>query len=166
MNDFLRTLTYSAFIVIPIYLILFGFAAYGETMVKLSSSTDSNSLFGFEGYNGTWTKVQPLEQTWKVNIPYKRPDIFAMCSLTFEKPFYDCNEIWLIFQLYGSVDGVVCIHGTAGCAYYDWNIIWMEYNPDFRDKCGRTILIHELLHLKYGVGTMALIHNQEKCTNW
>jgi len=123
-------------------------------------------LFGFKGFEGTWTKVEPEEkQTWTVNIPYKKPHIQIICSLTFDSPYYDCNDLWIIFMVYGEVDGVVCNPGSAGCAYYGWNIIWME-DKKFLDPCDRTILQHEILHLKYGKGATALIHDEENCVMW
>ena len=136
-------------------------------VVILSSLTSANLLFDAEWNDDeTWTRVEPEQtQTWTVNIPYKQPYIQIICSLTFETPYYNCDELWLMFLVYGEVDGVVCLPGSAGCAYHKWNIIWME-DKYFRDSCDRTILHHELLHLKYGVGTRALIHDYENCVMW
>jgi len=136
-------------------------------VVILSSLTSTNLLFDTEWTDGeTWTRVEPQPtQTWAVNIPYKPPDILIICSLTFTEPYYDCKDLWMIFQVYGEVDGVLCSPGSAGCVYYKWNIIWLE-DKDFRDSCGRTPLQHELLHLKYGIGTSAVIHDYENCVTW
>jgi len=155
MNDFLRTLVIASALVIPFYLILFGFLAYGW---------DETRFIGKDlDFEGTWTVTIPEKEP--MNIPYKRPVITMMCSLTFIEPYYDCNEKWVIFWLYGNVDGVVCDWGSAGCAYYSYNIVWIEDGNKF-DRCGRSFLLHELLHLKYGQGTVAIIHNTENCTNW
>jgi len=156
LNGFLKNILVVTGIVVPAYLILFGFLAYGWPEITYSEKEQKT-------INGTWTVVIP-NNTLK-NIPYKQPVIQMLCSLTFEKPYYDCDELWLMFYVYGEVDGVVCDYEAAGCAYQEWNMIWLE-NKNFLDDCGRTPLQHELLHLKYGENTAWLIHDYENCTNW
>lgn len=86
-----------------------------------------------------------------------------MCALTFTEPYYDCDAIWLIFNIYGEID-VICGTATGGCAYEYWDVIFLEDKErKYKDECGRTALQHELLHLKYKDDS---IHDYDNCVMW
>lgn len=88
-----------------------------------------------------------------------------MCSLTFNEPYYDCTEIWIIFLAYGELD-VLCGENTGGCVFYDWKFIFVE-SKNVVDVCGRGTLQHELLHLKYDkIDRPNVIHNYSNCVMW
>ena len=83
--------------------------------------------------------------------------IITMCSLTWWGTGYDCEEKWEIWILdrhpIGVCPNVPFEQGIVrACAYIDRNMIFIpsqEYVNMNRDICGRTVIHHELLHLKY-----------------
>ena len=73
----------------------------------------------------------------------------VICSLTIIAPYYDCSETWTLY-LYDSYPKSSC-DGLLSCAKnYPPSIYYPVYQPQvWMDFCGKTILQHELNHLKY-----------------
>jgi len=81
--------------------------------------------------------------------------IMIICSLTVAAPYYDCSEQWEINvypnQYYGLITCPILNSGNLyGCANFNQNridLLWL--GVDYKDECNRTVLLHELLHMKY-----------------
>ncbi len=96
----------------------------------------------------------------------EQADLIFLCSLIEDKPYTDCDRYWIIFVAVGEID-TICGEETAGCAYPMLGVIFMEDKPENKDKCGRSILHHELLHLMHEVTEdYAPIHDYERCIMW
>ena len=78
-----------------------------------------------------------------------------ICSLTVVAPYYDCSEQWEINvypnQYFGLIPCPVSNSGQLmGCANFLHNRIELiQFGAYFKDECNRTILLHEILHMKY-----------------
>ena len=79
-------------------------------------------------------------------------EILTVCSLISAAPYYDCSDEWEI-RLYSVPPMVQCndhdkFFTTFGCSQLNRNVIHMVHFPEHRDQFGKTILEHELEHLK------------------
>lgn len=78
-----------------------------------------------------------------------------ICSLSIAAPYYDCSEQWEINvypnQYLGQIKCPIPNNGGLyGCANFDQKRIdLLQIGIDFKDECNRTVLLHELLHMKY-----------------
>ena len=78
-----------------------------------------------------------------------------ICSLTIITPYYDCSEQWEINVYPNKYSGMIpCpvsdTDNLYGCTnYLHKKIDMLKIGLDRKDDCNRTILLHELLHMKY-----------------
>lgn len=78
-----------------------------------------------------------------------------ICSLTLSVPYYDCSEKWEINVYPNKYSGMIpCpvsdTDNIYGCTnFLHKKIDMLKIGLDRKDDCNRTILMHELLHMKY-----------------
>ncbi len=88
-------------------------------------------------------KIQEQKQTMMI------------CSLTLVTPYYNCSEQWEINVYPNKYSGMIpCpvsnTDNLYGCTnYLHKKIDMLKIGLDRKDDCNRTILLHELLHMKY-----------------
>lgn len=96
----------------------------------------------------------------------EQADLIFLCSIIEGEPYRDCSEYWIIFVALNEID-TICGEDTSGCAYPMLGIIFIEDKQEQKDKCGRSILHHELLHLMHkSTEDYSPIHDYERCIMW
>jgi len=112
-------------------------------------------------------KVRTLLKTFSGPILMEPILIMIICSLTAAAPYYDCSEQWEISVYSNQYLGLIpCPTSNSGnllgCANFVHNKIdLIQSGVNSKDECNRTILLHELLHMKYKDQT---IHSS--CRSW
>ena len=85
-------------------------------------------------------------------------ETLLFCSIITASPFYDCSNMWTL-KIYDGDVGIYCYPnkltlGVVGCALwtigttnYDGEILINQDVHGIRDRCGNTVLQHEIAHL-------------------
>jgi hypothetical protein len=86
---------------------------------------------------------------------HEQKQTMMICSLTLVTPYYNCSEQWEINIYPNKYSGMIpCpvsnTDNLYGCTnYLHKKIDMLKIGLDRKDDCNRTILMHELLHMKY-----------------
>jgi len=83
------------------------------------------------------------------------------CSLIFASPYYDCSEDWMI-QKHDARWIKTDRHGWVS-GYADIDKRRIDIGVMKKDRCGNSLLWHELQHLMYKDGSHKWYEGYEDC---
>lgn len=100
-------------------------------------------------------------------------DVQVICELTNFEPYYNCNKTWLLI-ISDTLPMDMCstpgeLHESvtySGCIFFQKKVIFVPIGNNEVDYCGRTVIHHELLHMKYPWKTDEIHHDSRCILTW